>query len=222
MNDSKARRSDRRLLRPLRPAWLGIVGSAALLAVACQADEGAAADDRAAIDDAAAADLGPGLYAVMETDRGTIVLRLEHELVPLTVANFVGLAEGTIDFTGKRAGPFYDGITFHRVVDDFMIQGGDPTGTGRGEPGYRFADEFHPSLRHDRPGTLSMANSGPNTNGSQFFITFVPTPHLDGGHAVFGEVADGMETVNAISPRDPSSARTPGDKIASVTITESD
>lgn len=202
MNDSKARRSDRRLLRPLRPAWLGIVGSAALLAVACQADDGAAADDRAAIDDAAAADLGPGLYAVMETDRGTIVLRLEHELVPLTVANFVGLAEGTIDFTGKRAGPFYDGITFHRVVDDFMIQGGDPTGTGRGEPGYRFADEFHPSLRHDRPGTLSMANSGPNTNGSQFFITHVETPWLDDRHAVFGYVVTGQEVVDAIRQGD--------------------
>ena len=143
---------------------------------------------------------------------GSFTVRLFAAEAPRTVNNFVFLA---------RDG-YFDGTTFHRVIPGFMAQGGDPTGTGRGGPGYRFADEFHPSLRHDKPGVLSMANAGPNTNGSQFFITFVPTPHLDGGHAVFGEVADGMETVNAISPRDPASARTPGDAIASVTITESD
>ena len=143
---------------------------------------------------------------------GAFEVRLFAAEAPRTVNNFVFLA---------RDG-YFDGTTFHRVIPGFMAQGGDPTGSGRGGPGYRFADEFHPSLRHDKPGVLSMANAGPNTNGSQFFITFVPTPHLDGRHAVFGEVSDGMETVNAISPRDPSRARTPGDVIASVTITESD
>ncbi len=171
-------------------AWLGSAGLAALLAVACRADDGAA-------------DLGPGLYAEMSTSRGTIVLRLEYQLVPMTVANFVGLAEGTIEYTGTdREGPYYEGTTFHRVVDDFMIQGGDPTGTGRGGPGYRFADEIHPSLRHDRAGTLSMANGGPNDNGSQFFITHVETPWLDGRHAVFGYVVSGQEVVDAIRQGD--------------------
>ena len=164
-----------------------------LLTAACQADEGAASE---------VADLGPGLYAEMDTSRGMIVLRLEHELVPLTVASFVGLAEGTIQFTGKDKGPFYDGLTFHRVIAEFMIQGGDPTGTGRGGPGYNFSDEIHPSLRHDRAGTLSMANSGPNTNGSQFFITHVETPWLDGRHAVFGYVVSGQEVVDAIRQGD--------------------
>ena len=130
---------------------------------------------------------------------------------PKTVNNFVFLA---------RDG-FYDGVTFHRVIPGFMAQGGDPTGTGRGGPGYRFEDEFHPDLRHDRPGILSMANAGPNTNGSQFFITFVPTPHLDGAHAVFGAVVEGMDVVNAISPRDPATARTPGVAVTSITIDES-
>ncbi len=129
---------------------------------------------------------------------------------PVTVNNFVFLA---------REG-YYDGVTFHRVIPGFMAQGGDPTGTGSGGPGYQFPDEFDPSLRHDRPGILSMANAGPNTNGSQFFITFVPTPHLDNMHTVFGEVVEGMDVVNAISPRDPSTARAPGDVITSVTISE--
>ena len=133
------------------------------------------------------------------------------EKAPKTVNNFVFLA---------RDG-FYDGGTFHRVIPGFMVQGGDPTGTGRGGPGYRFEDEFHPDLKHDRPGILSMANAGPNTNGSQFFITFVPTPHLDGAHAVFGEVVEGMDLVNAISPRDPATARTPGDVVTSIAIEES-
>ncbi len=181
VNDLKTQSSDRpsarRLLRRVAVAVF-----AAVLATACSAED--------------------GLYAEMETDRGTIVLRLEHEKVPLTVANFVGLAEGTIRFSGKDAGPYYDGLTFHRVVDEFMIQGGDPTGTGRGGPGYRFADEIDPSLRHDRPGTLSMANSGPDTNGSQFFITHVETPWLDGRHAVFGYVVTGQEVVDAIRQGD--------------------
>ena len=165
---------------------IGSAGLAALLAVACQAD-----------------DMEPGLYAEMDTSRGTIVLRLEYTLAPLTVANFVGLAEGTIDYDGGDGeGPFYDGLTFHRVVDDFMIQGGDPTGTGSGGPGYRFADEFDPSLRHDRAGTLSMANSGPDTNGSQFFITHVETPWLDDRHAVFGYVVSGQDVVDAVRQGD--------------------
>ncbi len=139
-------------------------------------------------------------------------VRLFAEEAPNTVNNFVFLA---------RDG-YFDGVTFHRVIPGFMAQSGDPSGSGRGGPGYRFADEFHPSLRHDKPGTLSMANAGPNTNGSQFFITFVPTPHLDDRHAVFGEVTSGMDAVNAISPRDPMRARTPGDAIASITVSESD
>ena len=138
-------------------------------------------------------------------------VNLFADKAPKTVNNFVFLA---------RDG-FYDGVTFHRVIPGFMAQGGDPTGTGRGGPGYRFEDEFHPDLRHDRPGILSMANAGPNTNGSQFFITFVPTPHLDGAHAVFGEVVEGMDVVNAITTRDPATARTPGDAVTSITIEES-
>ena len=138
-------------------------------------------------------------------------VNLFAEKAPNTVNNFVFLS---------RDG-FYDGVTFHRVIPGFMAQGGDPTGTGRGGPGYRFADEFHPDLKHDRPGILSMANAGPNTNGSQFFITFVPTPHLDGAHAVFGEVVEGMDVVNAISPRDPATARTPGVAVTSINIEES-
>ncbi len=191
VNDSTSTAIDRNVGARRLAARIGSAGLAALLAVACQADEGSAA-----------ADLDPGLYAEMETDRGTIILRLEHEKVPLTVANFVGLAEGTIQFSGQEAGPYYDGLTFHRVIDEFMIQGGDPTGTGGGGPGYQFADEIDPSLRHDRPGTLSMANAGPNTNGSQFFITHVETPWLDGRHAVFGYVVSGQEVVDAIRQGD--------------------
>ena len=147
-------------------------------------------------------DLDPGLYARMETSRGDILLELTYEKTPVTVMNFVGLAEGTLESSRGKGTPFYDGLTFHRVIDDFMIQGGDPQGTGRGGPGYRFPDELDPSLKHDRPGTLSMANSGPDTNGSQFFITHVPTPWLDGKHAVFGYVAQGQGVVNSIRQGD--------------------
>jgi peptidylprolyl isomerase len=128
----------------------------------------------------------------------------------LTVANFVGLAEGEIKNSAKSEGePYYDGLTFHRVIKNFMIQGGDPTGNGNGGPGYAFRDEIDPSLKHDRAGTLSMANAGPNTNGSQFFITHKPTPHLDGKHAVFGYVVEGQGTVDLIEK---------GDEIKSVEI----
>ena len=146
-------------------------------------------------------DLEDGLYAVMETSKGSILLRLSHQETPLTVTNFVGLAEGTIQ-NSRGEGPFYDGLTFHRVIPDFMIQGGDPQGDGRGGPGYRFADEFHNELRHDSAGTLSMANAGPNTNGSQFFITHGPTPWLDGRHTVFGAVVVGQDVVDAIETGD--------------------
>ena len=146
--------------------------------------------------------LEDGLYAEMRTSKGPILLRLYPDKAPLTVANFVGLAEETKSSNKKEGVPFYDGILFHRVIKDFMIQGGDPDGTGRGGPGYKFPDEFDPDLRHDGPGVLSMANSGPGTNGSQFFITHKATPWLDGKHTVFGKVLKSQEVVNAVAQGD--------------------
>jgi cyclophilin family peptidyl-prolyl cis-trans isomerase len=148
--------------------------------------------------------------ATLQTDKGEITLELFADKVPQTVNNFVFLA---------RQG-FYDGTIFHRVIADFMAQGGDPTGTGRGGPGYQFKDEFHPQLRHDKPGVLSMANAGPNTNGSQFFITHAPTPWLNNKHSVFGQVTDGMAVLMSIPPRDPQRPEYPGVKIQQITILE--
>ena len=152
----------------------------------------------------------PGTYAIFDTSLGKIAVRLFEKEAPQTVGNFVGLAEGTKEFTDPKTGkkakrPFYDGLIFHRVIPQFMIQGGCPLGTGTGDPGYRFADEFHSSLRHDKPGKLSMANAGPGTNGSQFFITVAATPWLDNRHTIFGEVVEGMDIAVKISetPRGP-------------------
>jgi len=149
--------------------------------------------------------------ATFKTEKGDIVVDLYADRAPLTVENFVNLA---------RAG-FYDGTTFHRVINGFMAQGGDPTGTGTGGPGYQFGDEFHPTLRHDGAGVLSMANAGPGTNGSQFFITYGPTPHLDGRHSVFGKVTSGMDVLQSIRERDPQRDRQPGDRIETIEIAES-
>ena len=150
-----------------------------------------------------------GTYAIFETTQGNIVIRLLEKEAPNTVANFVGLAEGAKEFTDERTGqkakrPYYDGLGFHRVIPKFMIQGGCPLGSGTGGPGYKFGDEFHATLRHDKAGKLSMANSGPGTNGSQFFITVAATPWLDNKHTIFGEVVEGQDVADKISnaPRD--------------------
>ncbi len=148
--------------------------------------------------------------ATFKTDKGDFTVELYADKAPKTVNNFVFLA---------RDG-FYDGVTFHRVIKGFMAQGGDPTGTGTGGPGYKFGDEFHPALRHNAPGILSMANAGPGTNGSQFFITHGPTPHLDNKHSVFGKVTSGLDVMLSIAERDPGRAREPGTKINTIEITE--
>ena len=153
--------------------------------------------------------LEDGLYAKMTTNHGAMTIKLYEEEAPMTVANFVGLAEGTKENKAKAKGvPYYDGIVFHRVIKDFMIQGGDPDGIGTGGPGYDFEDEIDPSLKHDKKGVLSMANAGPGTNGSQFFITEVPTPWLDGRHTIFGQVIEGLEVVDSIANVE----KTPSDK----------
>ena len=172
-----------------RGAWSLLPFGLVLSLAAC-----ASGEERPKLDD--------GLYAEVKTTHGAIYLRLEYERVPLTVANFVGLAEGTIEFQNRAAERFYDGLTFHRVIADFMIQGGDPRGDGSGGPGYSFPDEIVPELTHDGPGVLSMANAGPNTNGSQFFITHAATPWLDGRHTVFGRVVQGQEMVMAVRQGD--------------------
>lgn len=148
--------------------------------------------------------------ATFKTDKGDIVVQLFADKVPATVNNFVFLA---------REG-FYNDTIFHRVINDFMAQGGDPTGTGMGGPGYKFKDEFHPSLKHDQPGILSMANAGPNTNGSQFFLTHVPTPWLDNKHSVFGKVTGGLDVLMSIPERDPRFQSAPAVKLQTLEITE--
>lgn len=149
------------------------------------------------------ANLPPGTYAKFVTTEGTFTAKLFDKEAPKTVANFVGLADGTKEWKDPKTGqavkkPFYNGLIFHRIISGFMLQGGCPIGQGTGGPGYQFADEFHPKLRHSKAGILSMANSGPNTNGSQFFVTLGPTPHLNDKHSVFGEVVQGMDVVNKI------------------------
>jgi len=170
----------------------------------------------------------PGTYATFDTTEGQIVCRLFEKEAPKTVANFIELAEGKREWTHpvsrkKSTDRLYDGTIFHRVIPDFMIQGGDPEGTGRGGPGYKFADEFHPDLKHSRHGFLSMANAGPNTNGSQFFVTVAATPWLDNKHSIFGEVVEGYEVVKKISevPRSRQDRPLTDVRVNSVTIERS-
>jgi peptidyl-prolyl cis-trans isomerase A (cyclophilin A) len=172
----------------LRRPWVWVIGLAVLVAVGA----------------GAVCTGSKPMYAIIETNMGTIKCELFADQAPKTVENFVGLAEGTKEWTDPRTGQkvkkrFYDGIIFHRVIPNFMIQGGDPLGTGTGDPGYKFEDEFVPDLKFDRPGRLAMANSGPNTNGSQFFITEAPTAHLNGKHTIFGQVVEGQELIGKIA-----------------------
>lgn len=188
---------------------IGLV-SAGVAAVAGCTGGSDTGDDDSAVDEDPAPQQGPDeteqgqMTATLQTSKGDIDVELYGDRVPRTVNNFVGLATGSQEWTDPETGesvdgePLYDDVLFHRVIDDFMIQTGDPTGTGRGGPGYEFEDEFHEELRHDESGVLSMANSGPDTNGSQFFITLAATPNLDDQHAVFGRVTDGMDIVQEI------------------------
>lgn len=183
---------------PAPRAAIGLALSILLIlgAVAAVAQEGTSTDEVQG-----AEGLPNGLYAELETEKGAIIVELKYELVPLTVANFVGLAEGTIEHS-EGDGPFYDGLTFHRVEENFVIQGGDPKGDGTGGPGYRIPTETHQSLSHSKPGIVAMANSGPNRNGSQFYITLRATPWLDGNYSIFGEVVRGQEAVREIRQGD--------------------
>jgi len=184
-----------------------IVGTATAAAIAFAGADSGSEESSTMSDEKTAAVEKDGLYAIMNTSKGTIVLELYFQKAPMTVCNFVGLAEGTLDAAkGKK---FYDGLSFHRVIPNFMIQGGDPLGNGTGGPGYKFPDEFDGSLKFEGAGVLAMANSGANTNGSQFFITHVATPWLDGKHTIFGHVVEGQDVVNAVAQ---------GDKIVSVKI----
>ena len=162
--------------------------------------------------------------ATLHTSHGDITVELFADRAPRTVENFVGLATGEQEWTDPETGetrndPLYDDVPFHRIIEGFMIQGGDPTGTGRGGPGYQFDDEFHDELRHDEPGVLSMANSGPNTNGSQFFITLDPQPHLDDRHSVFGKVTDGMDVVREIGSIDTNARDQPKEDVVLESVT---
>jgi peptidyl-prolyl cis-trans isomerase A (cyclophilin A) len=195
------------LLRPARGNGEGKVKTRLLILLASAALAWAQEQPKTA--PAAPAEREPGLYATINTSMGPIVCKLFEKEAPLAVANFVGLARGTKEWTDPKTGqkvkrPLYNGTIFHRVIPGFMIQGGDPLGTGMGDPGYKFKDEFVASLKFDQPGRLAMANSGPNTNGSQFFITEVPTPHLNNHHTIFGQVLEGQELVTKIAnvPRD--------------------
>lgn len=165
-------------------------------------------------------ELGEGLFASIQTNKGDVIVRLEHDKTPVTVANFVSLAEGNNPFVSEnfKGKKYYDGLIFHRVMKDFMIQGGCPTGTGTGNPGYRFMDEFNDSLVHDKKGILSSANSGPSSNGSQFFITHKPTPWLDGVHTVFGEVVEGIAVVDSIANVPVAAGNKPVDSVTMKTV----
>jgi cyclophilin family peptidyl-prolyl cis-trans isomerase len=192
-----------------RSLIVSLLGLAALIITACTGEESVAKQYDAP--PALTIALNAKYTATFKTGKGDIVVELFADQVPNTVNNFVFLA---------REG-FYDNTMFHRVIPDFMVQGGDPTGTGTGGPGYRFADEFVPTLRHDKPGILSMANSGPGTNGSQFFLTHVPTPHLDDRHSVFGQVIEGLDVLLSIPARDPQNTAAPSVALESIVIDES-